>query len=499
VKITTLPLAGTLKNDGSTVTAGQYVSAADIAAGKLVFTPATGATGSMYATFTFQVQDNGGTSPGVDLDPVANNFTVRVLSGTNTAPTLAGAGTLTVTSSPEDSTSPTAKTISQLLTDSGPGTTFSDPDAGSSMSGLAIVGNTANASTQGKWQYSVNGTTWTDVGSVGNTATTALALSAATQVRFLSVTDYNGTPPALSVRVLDDTYSGSFSTVGSAVFVGTTAFASTAISPFASVYSLGTTVTPVNDAPVLTVAGPTLTAITAAQTNNTGQLVSSFITTTDLDASAVNGIAVIGIGGSAGTWQYTTDGTNWFNVGTVGPSTALLLRSTDRIRYNPDGTGAGSGAVTYRAWDQTSGTFGTKVDATVVGNTTAFSNSVDSASIAVTAVTTIPTLTIPGTAQTFTEGGSNTAVNGSIVVAADSGNNNITGATITLSGAASATATADGSGNYTFSGLAGFWPALWGALVVSVTNLLVSSFLRGRGAAVARPPARKKPDDVIDI
>ena len=77
------------------------------------------------------------------------------------------------------------------------------------------------------------------------TATTALALSAATQVRFLSVTDYNGTPPALSVRVLDDTYSGSFSTVGSAVFVGTTAFASTAISPFASVYSLGTTVTPV--------------------------------------------------------------------------------------------------------------------------------------------------------------------------------------------------------------------------------------------------------------
>lgn len=47
--------------------------------------------------------------------------------------------------------------------------------------------------------------------------------------------------------------------------------------------------------------------------------------------------------------------------------------------------------------------------------------------------------------------------------------------------------------------VAGFWPALWGALVVSVTNLLVSSFLRGRGAAVARPPARKKPDDVIDI
>lgn len=47
--------------------------------------------------------------------------------------------------------------------------------------------------------------------------------------------------------------------------------------------------------------------------------------------------------------------------------------------------------------------------------------------------------------------------------------------------------------------VAGFWPALWGALVVSVTNLFVSSILRGRQAAAARPPAKRKPDDVIDI
>jgi putative membrane protein len=45
--------------------------------------------------------------------------------------------------------------------------------------------------------------------------------------------------------------------------------------------------------------------------------------------------------------------------------------------------------------------------------------------------------------------------------------------------------------------VAGFWPALWGALVVSVTNLLVSSFIKG--PARAAPPAKKKPDDVIDI
>ena len=45
--------------------------------------------------------------------------------------------------------------------------------------------------------------------------------------------------------------------------------------------------------------------------------------------------------------------------------------------------------------------------------------------------------------------------------------------------------------------VAGFWPALWGALVVSITNMLVSSFVRG--SAKAAPPAKKKPDDVIDI
>jgi len=58
--------------------------------------------------------------------------------------------------------------------------------------------------------------------------------------------------------------------------------------------------------------------------------------------------------------------------------------------------------------------------------------------------------------------------------------------------------------------VAGFWPAVWGALVVSVTNLILSGFTRK--AAVPRkeappegaPPVRaprvkKKADDVIDI
>src|SRR6185369_12564362 len=72
VKLTTLPGAGTLQNDGVNVTAGQFVSLADINAGKLVFTPAANANTTGYAAFTFQVQDDGGVANGgIDVDASA--------------------------------------------------------------------------------------------------------------------------------------------------------------------------------------------------------------------------------------------------------------------------------------------------------------------------------------------------------------------------------------------------------------------------------------------
>jgi hypothetical protein len=86
VKITTLPTAGTLTDKGVAVTAGQYVSAADISAGLLKFIPAANAQGAGYASFTFQVQDNGGTANGgVDLDQSPNTITVNVIPP-NSAP-----------------------------------------------------------------------------------------------------------------------------------------------------------------------------------------------------------------------------------------------------------------------------------------------------------------------------------------------------------------------------------------------------------------------------
>ena len=46
--------------------------------------------------------------------------------------------------------------------------------------------------------------------------------------------------------------------------------------------------------------------------------------------------------------------------------------------------------------------------------------------------------------------------------------------------------------------VAGFWPAFWGSLVVSVTNMLMSGVMRGPPKA-PRPPPPPKRDDVIDI
>ncbi len=84
VKIATLPVAGTLTLSGGAVSVGQTIAAASIP--NLSFTPADNANGTTYASFTFQVQDNGGTfNGGADLDPTPNTITLNV-TAVNDAP-----------------------------------------------------------------------------------------------------------------------------------------------------------------------------------------------------------------------------------------------------------------------------------------------------------------------------------------------------------------------------------------------------------------------------
>ncbi len=106
----------------------------------------------------------------------------------NDAPSL---GNGTSASVAEDTVSPAGQMVSTIFAGQ-----FADVDAGSSFGGIAVVGNAANAGTQGVWQYSTDaGGNWFAIGGVADGAT-ALALESGSLIRFVPVPNYNGSPPA---------------------------------------------------------------------------------------------------------------------------------------------------------------------------------------------------------------------------------------------------------------------------------------------------------------
>lgn len=81
VTITSLPAAGSLTLNGAAVTGNQVIAVAQIAAGKLVFTPAANAAAPGYASIGFKVSD------GTALSAAANTLTIDV-TAVNDAPLL---------------------------------------------------------------------------------------------------------------------------------------------------------------------------------------------------------------------------------------------------------------------------------------------------------------------------------------------------------------------------------------------------------------------------
>jgi hypothetical protein len=173
-------------------------------------------------------------------------------------------------------------------------------------------------------------------------------------------------------------------------------------------------VTSVNDAPVL---DATKTPVLNSENQNAGApsgavgtLVSSLVdlnppaggldNVSDVDAGAVTGIALTATDSAHGTWFYSTNnGNTWTAVGSVLNTSALLLAAdgSTRLYFQPavGFNGTDTGAITFRAWDQTSGSNGTKVDTSTNGGTTAFSTTTDTANITINATdTTPPTVTI---------------------------------------------------------------------------------------------------------
>jgi hypothetical protein len=183
VKITTIPGAGSLTLSGVAVTAGQTVSVANINSGNLKFAPAGNANGAGYASFAFQVQDNGGTANGgVDLDQSANTMTVNV-TAVNDAPVLLGANDMNTLD--EDPVFNNGTLVSSLIA----GMT-SDADAGA-VTGIAVIDIQTG---HGNWKYSIDGgTSWHSLAPGALDASHALLLPSDAYIRFAPGNDWNGT------------------------------------------------------------------------------------------------------------------------------------------------------------------------------------------------------------------------------------------------------------------------------------------------------------------
>ena len=339
------------------VSAGTWVPAVvysvDNETGALTFDPnqfnALGVSESIELTFTYNVVDgNGGVTP---------TTAVVTITGSNDAPVVTGAVLATVD---EDDSDPATV---QLLANA------SDPDRTDDVDSASV-------------SYAVSAGTWVPavVYSVDN-ETGALTFDP-NQFNALGVSE--SIELTFTYNVVD----------GNGGVTPTTAVV---------------TITGSNDAPVINAAvTPVLAAVTedsGAPLGAVGTLVSALVNlnppaggldnVTDADNGASTGIAITGTESSNGTWWFSTNnGGTWTQIAAVSDASALLLAAdaNTRVYFQPDSNfqGTVSDAITFRAWDQTSGAAGNYVSTAANGGSSAFSSATDTANINVTAVNDNP-------------------------------------------------------------------------------------------------------------
>jgi hypothetical protein len=165
-----------------------------------------------------------------------------------------------------------------------------------------------------------------------------------------------------------------------------------------------------NTAPsLITAATPVLTAMNedaGAPVGAVGTLVSSLVNlnppiggldnVTDADTGAVTGMAITAADTTNGTWFFSTNnGSTWTALGAVSNTSARLLAAdaNTRVYFQPSANynGTVTNALTFRAWDQTSGTNGGTANTSTNGGGTAFSSATDTANITVNPVNEAPT------------------------------------------------------------------------------------------------------------
>ncbi|MEC4816947.1 MAG: DUF4347 domain-containing protein [Scytonema sp. PMC 1069.18] len=375
---------------------------------RIYFLPNSDSNGTINNILTFRAWDqnigtNGSTAdttdPTVDVTTSAfssatNTLTITINPGNN-APILSDTNLfLSINENPGAPVGEVGTLVSSLVRI---GTNITDPDT-NAVTGIAITGaNTTN----GSFFYSTdNGLNWSALGSVSNTNARVLAADSNTRIYFQPNPNFAGTlNDALTFRAWDQTSSTNGSIVDTTVNGGATAFSST-------IDTVTITVNGVNDAPILLDTNVILTAVNnnvGAPVGAVGTLVSSLVSigvngnVTDSDGSTITGVAITGANTTNGSFFYSVDnGVNWVPLGAVSDANARLLAANPntRIYFQPNSNFAGTvnDALTFRAWDQTSGINGSSADTTVNGGATAFSSAIDIAAITVNSGNNAPIL-----------------------------------------------------------------------------------------------------------
>ncbi len=370
--------------------------------GKITITLSGAASADDYSTaikgITFQSSSDNPSTVNRSVTVIVNDgktdsavaTTTIAVTAVNDAPVL-GDTSLSM-SIPEDSGNPSG-TVGMLVSDMLGGATDSDNAA----LGIAIVGADT---TGGTWWYASNGTNWTQLGSVSEANARLLAAGSNARVYFQPSANFNGTVNAgLTFRAWD-TSTGSNGNTANVTTAGTGG--SSAFSTASD--TVAVTVTPVNDAPVLTDIPRSITVNedSGVPVGEVGSTLSTIVGgISDIDPGAVKGLAIWQNSTANGTWYYTTDGgTTWALIGTVSNTNALLLADNPLTRLyfkpNADYNGTTGNSLGIVAWDQSTGVAGSKVNMDAApgrGNPpSAFSSGYDYVDVIVAPVNDAPVL-----------------------------------------------------------------------------------------------------------
>lgn len=363
--------------------------------GTLTFTAANGSIGNANVTVT--MRDNGGTAYG-GVDRSSKSFVIII--GENRAPVLDNSGSPRVDYVASNSVNPPASSVGAFGA-----LGVSDVDAGTVLGGIAVIDADSG---NGVWKFSIDaGATWNNLGAVS--ASSARLLREIDLLKFFPNTGFIGTS-SITYRAWDQ----SSGNAGDLIDLSTSNAVGTK-TPF----STATETADLRVAPVI--ATQLEDAVTQGRKVDTWQ----GVTIADADAGAKRGVAIIGSGGNVkGRWEFRI-GTAWVRMVGMSPTDATLLRSTDSVRFIADANQSGEAYLLFRAWDQSSGAAGSRIDTTsVLGGANPFSAGSDAFFFRVTPVNDFPVIDSAASATLATVAPTDSNPTGSLV-------SKILGATVT--------------------------------------------------------------------